>query len=165
MAFHPSKIKRHPKKKPEVYLMLTPMVDIFICLLLFLLQSYSSLDEIVVSDKDFQLPLSSSKVAPQSALTLKVNNQVIVLDGEVVASTQAAMKDPDLLIRPLFQQLLAKSESLKYIASKNQSVKFRGELVIQGDHEIPFLLLKKIMYTCSRAEFGNIALATLQEGS
>ena len=79
MPFHPSKAKKHRAKRADPYLMLTPMVDIFIVLLLFLLQSYSSLEEIVVSDEDFQLPISTSKASPHSALTIKVNNEVVVL--------------------------------------------------------------------------------------
>lgn len=165
MPFRPSKRKRHKGKKADPYLMLTPMVDIFICLLLFLLQSYSSLEEIVVSEKGFQLPVSTSMVTPHSAVTIKVNTDVIVVDGEVIAKTGPVLQDPELMIRPLFQQLIEKSENSRFIASKNQSMKFRGEVVIQGDQEIPFMLLKKIMYTCSRAEFGNIALAVLQKGT
>jgi hypothetical protein len=32
-----------------------------------------------------------------------------------------------------------------------------------GDREIPYELLKKIMYTCSKTRFSNISLAVVQK--
>jgi len=143
--------------------MLTPLVDIFVCLLLFLLQSYSSSQEVIVSDDHFQLPISAARQEPHMAVTVKVNQDVIVLDDKAIVSTQQVIRQPDLMIEPLYQSLMKHAGRSRFIASHNSSVKFSGEVIIQGDREIPFLLLKKIMYTCSRAEFGNIALAVLQK--
>jgi biopolymer transport protein ExbD len=161
MAFRPSKIKRHRREHSEPVITLTSMIDIFICLLLFLLQSYLASDEVIVSDQSFQLPASQSQSDPVAALTIKVNNDVVVLDNEVIGSVPQFIKQEDLLIEPLYKQLIERAEQTKALASKNPAFKFRGDLIIQGDRDIPFLLLKKIMYTCSRAEFGNIALAVL----
>ena len=45
----------------------------------------------------------------------------------------------------------------------NPAVVFTGEIVLQGDREIPFRLLKKIIYTAGQAEFLNQSLAVFQE--
>ena len=143
--------------------MLTPLVDIFVCLLLFLLQSYSSSQEVIVSDDHFQLPVSAARQEPHVAVTVKVNGDVIVLEDKAIVSTKEVIQQTDLLIEPLYQGLMKQAGRSRFIASRNNSVKFSGEVIIQGDRDIPFMLLKKIMYTCSRAEFGNIALAVLQK--
>jgi biopolymer transport protein ExbD len=40
---------------------------------------------------------------------------------------------------------------------------FKGNVTIQGDREIPFGVLKKIMFTCGRVGFNNMLLAVNQE--
>jgi hypothetical protein len=40
---------------------------------------------------------------------------------------------------------------------------FTGRLVLEGDREIPFRLLKKILYTCGQAGFINQSLAVFQK--
>src|SRR5258705_1573922 len=122
MAFRPSKKKRHRKDYPEPGITLTSIVDIFICLLLFLLQSYSSSDAVVVSDESFHLPTSASQADPVPALTIKVNNEVIVLDNEKVVNVSQVIQNPDLLIRPLFQGLLERAGQTKRISTKNATV-------------------------------------------
>ena len=163
MAFYPSKIKRHRKKSSDANLSLTSMMDIFIVILLFLLKSYSATEQIIATDESFHLPTSESKMDPRASLNIKINRDVIVLGNEEIASSRHVLENPDLLIDPLYKRLLREADRSKFIASQNLSVKFQGEITIQGDREIPFLLLKKVMYTCSRAEYGNISLAVINK--
>jgi biopolymer transport protein ExbD len=165
VAHLPSKIKRHHRTLQEGKLNLTPMVDIFVCLLVFLLQSYSASQQVVTSDDYFQLPVSDARQEPHIAVTIKVNRDVVVLDDEVILDTHDAIRQEDLLLEPLYRSLAKKADRTRFISSQNATVKFKGDVIIQGDREIPFMLLKKIMYTCSRAEFGNIALAVLQKAT
>jgi biopolymer transport protein ExbD len=39
------------------------------------------------------------------------------------------------------------------------------EATIMGDKEIPYRLLKKVMATCTRSDYGQISLAVLQKSS
>jgi biopolymer transport protein ExbD len=39
------------------------------------------------------------------------------------------------------------------------------EVTIMGDKEIPYRLLKKVMATCTRSDYGQISLAVLQKSS
>jgi biopolymer transport protein ExbD len=48
------------------------------------------------------------------------------------------------------------------IAELDETKEFRGEVIIQGDKLISFELLKRVMYTCGRAEYGEISLAVLK---
>jgi len=40
---------------------------------------------------------------------------------------------------------------------------FEGKATIQADKEIPFFVLKKILYTVDRADFPNMSLAVFQK--
>lgn len=164
MSFRPSRARPNRRRRwTNPVLTLTPMVDAFVCLLCFLLQSYSMSESVVASDQTFHLPVSESRVDPRPAITIKVNNDVIVMDGAVIATTPGVLRQEELLIRPLFEALQKKADRSRFISERNQTVRFRGDIIIQGDRNISFSLLKKIMFTCSRAEYGNIALAVLQK--
>ena len=52
------------------------------------------------------------------------------------------------------------SEELGKLDSK---MGFRGKITIQGDRDIPFEVLKKIMFTCGQVGFNNMLLAVHQE--
>ena len=39
------------------------------------------------------------------------------------------------------------------------------EVTIMGDKDIPYSLLKKVMATCTAADYGQISLAVLQKSS
>ncbi|MDH4013963.1 MAG: biopolymer transporter ExbD, partial [Chromatiales bacterium] len=39
------------------------------------------------------------------------------------------------------------------------------EVTIMGDKEIPYRLLKKVMATCTDADYGRISLAVMQRGA
>ena len=39
------------------------------------------------------------------------------------------------------------------------------EVTIMGDKDIPYRLLKKVMATCTEADYGQISLAVLQKSS
>jgi hypothetical protein len=69
----------------------------------------------------------------------------------------------DLLIEPLYDALRGLAARSKEIAAVNSSVVFTGEIVLQGDREIPFRLLKKVIYTAGQAEYVNQSLAVFQE--
>jgi len=54
----------------------------------------------------------------------------------------------------------ALSEELAYQAGRRGAVPEGGhEITIMGDHELPYWLLKKIMYTCQTEDFARISLA------
>jgi len=54
------------------------------------------------------------------------------------------------------------AELKRQIARLDESRAFTGEVIIQGDKNITFELLKRVMYTVGRAEYGEIRLAVLK---
>ena len=41
---------------------------------------------------------------------------------------------------------------------------FKGDVNIQADKQVPFKIIKKVMFSCSSAGYGNISFATLTAG-
>lgn len=139
--------------------MLIPLIDIFTNILLFLLMSYSAEGNILTVDPKFKLPVSTSRQNPKLKLVLQVTEDAIIMEGARITEVRGVMAVTDLSITPLYEALNENTKKVEYIARNNPSFKFTGDVIIQGDKKIPFLLLEKIMYTCGQAGYNNISLA------
>jgi biopolymer transport protein ExbD len=145
-------------------LQITSMIDVFTILLVFLLKSYSTETHLVQMAEAIRLPASTAKEAIQPAVAVAFNDESLYVDGELLLEDVSQfLPAEDLLIEPLYQVLSARADRTKEIAARNPSVVFTGEVVLQGDREIPFRLLKKVIYTAGQAEYVNLSLAVLQE--
>ena len=141
--------------------MLIPLIDIFTNILLFLLVSYSVEGNIVNVDSKFKLPVSTSRETPKMKLNVQVTADDIILDGERVAGVKETLSKQDIGISPLNKALNENTKKVEFIMKNNPDFKFSGEVMIQADKSIPFVLLEKVMYTCGQAGYGNISLAVM----
>ena len=154
----------HKKSKRGTFtLRLTSMIDMFTILLVFLLKSYSAEGQIVTVTKDLKLPESTSQKPPQVASVVSVTHDWILLDGRPVEKIDTVLKQPDLLIQNLYDQLLqlrAITESIGGISDRMGG--FKGQIAIQGDRDITFDLMKRIMLTCGKVGYNNMHLTVMQ---
>ena len=138
---------------------LTSMLDMFTILLVFLLKSFSAEGEIMSVAKDLRLPESTAQTPPKASPILVVTNDWIILDGNPVEKVSNVISQEQNIIQPLKQQLAdMKSFSLN-LSELGSNLGFTGKITIQGDKEIPFVLLKKIMFTCGQEGYNNMLLA------
>lgn len=136
-------------------------MDMMVIILIFLLKSFSAEGDILAVDPKLKLPISTSREAPKMKLIIQVSTDAIIVDGAKVAEIRDVMGGKELLIKPVFDALMTNTDRMEFIAKNNPSVRFSGEVLIQGDRRIPFALLKKIMYSCGQAGYGNISLAVM----
>jgi biopolymer transport protein ExbD len=170
MSFPASKSSIRPRKargerklksvKPQI----TSLVDIMTVLCMFMLQSFSSENQIVTETKNLILPESSAKKQPQLAVTLKINNTEITAEDMVVARVDEALGSEDLVIPGLYQWLEQRRRATEKISRYSSKTTFKGDITIQADKRIRFRLLKKIMYTCGQQGFNNFSLAVRKKG-
>jgi len=161
MPFQPSKKKKRRSRLTETTLSLTSMMDMFTIILLFLLVNYSAEGIVVTDPKKLSLPLSTSQKTPIRKLDIQITVEDIIVEGVKVMNTKDAMESQDYSIKPLLDSLNENTKKVEFIAKNNPSFKFTGEVMIQGDKGIPFILLEKIMYTCGQAGYGGISLAVI----
>ncbi|MBI5599351.1 MAG: biopolymer transporter ExbD [Deltaproteobacteria bacterium] len=145
----------------EATLTLTSMMDMFTIILVFLLMNYSTQGDILVSDPRLKLPVSTSDKPPRMRLIVQATYDDIIVDGVRVAGVKEALAGVGFLIKPLYGELNEHARKTEFIARKNAAVKFTGEVIIQGDKRIPFVLLEKIMFTCGQAGYNTISLAVM----
>ena len=148
--------ERRDRNKTLVDLNLVSLIDIFTILIFFLLANASDV-EILPNTKAVKLPESTAEQAPKETVVVIVSQDDIVVQGRRVASVADALRADDV-IEPL------KTE-LEYHAGraliKDAKGKVGKDITIMGDKDIPFKLLKKVMVTCARANYSNIAFAVL----
>ncbi len=159
MPSPPSKAKKRRSSIGAAAISLTSMMDMLTIILLFLLKSFTSEGQALTPDPRLKLPVSTATQTPKQTLVIQVNSDDVIVDGVKVADAKEALAEKNLLIGPLLDELNRQAKKTEYIASKNPNVRFTGEVLIQGDRRIPFVLLEKLMFTCGQAGYNGISLA------
>lgn len=152
--------ERRQRNRSSVDLNLVALIDIFTILIFFLMANAGV--EVLASSKAVKLPESTVQKAPNETLVVIVNNDDIIVEGRKVASVLEYLNSEDDLIGPL------KSE-LYLLATVRKSVRTGTEaeaqaITILGDKDIPYRLLRKVMFTCARANFSNVSFAVQRKG-
>lgn len=150
--------RHHDRRKPFTGFNLVALMDIFTILVFFLLVNSGEV-EVLPTTQGLKLPESVATKRPEETLVIMVNDQDILIRGKRIASVAAIIDSPSLVIEPL------KAE-LDYLSKRSRSKRespTRRAITIMGDKEIPFKLLKKVMVTCTRANYTTISLAVLKK--
>lgn len=166
MAFVPSKIKKH-KSELEVGLNLTSMMDMFTIILVFLIKNYSTEGQLITPSDFLHLPYSNIQKAPEKGLDVIVSKQLIMVNNEpVVPMTDVVKNDPAVMdrgvIKPLREKLLYFSGQSKKM-EVDYGIKFSGKVTIQGDKELPYSELVKVIRTCGLADYPNLRLVVYRQ--
>lgn len=149
------KRKKNWRKKAAAFaLMLTSMVDMFSMLVVFLLQTFSSSPEILIT-KGVSLPKSYTASQVKEAPVLAISNDGnLYLDQVLVGETKKIANNP--------KNLLTKLNSIKQNWAKSHNgVAFSGEINLQADKEIASTTVSQIMAIVTNGEFESIQLAVI----
>ena len=161
MAFQPSKSKKHLDTEQGA-LNMNSMMDMMTIILLFLLKSFSTEGALVTPSEELRLPTSIQGEKPKKEINVSVAKEVIMVNDIVIASLDEIPKD-QMMISPLALKLAEyaqKERELEIEVGKE----FTHEIIIQGDENMPFELLFKVMFTCSKSDFYKMRLLTIKSG-
>ena len=130
---------------------------------LFLLKSYVS-GEVMVPPAGVQLPASTADASPQSSLVVAIDGDEIVVGSDPIASLADVVATPDLEIAPLAAHLqTARAHQEEIARLRGEAAPTSHAATIQGDRDIEFRVLQKVMYTLHQNGYESIALAVLQK--
>lgn len=152
-----------PGAKGQVDLPLTPMVDMFVILVIFLLQFFAASGQTLNLGKDTVLPTSSSQAPIEQAVQIEVAGNTITLEGVKVASV-SELSGADLRIPALAEGLTKLREKTERIAAVNPTVRFEGKAILIADKRVKYDTITRIMYTAGTAGYGKINMAVTQKG-
>jgi biopolymer transport protein ExbD len=149
---------------------ITALLDMFTMLLIFLLINFSSATTVSIKTSGFiDFPKSNSEKTPVEVLTIVADQYNIIVDGKIVTRhskgvvSPSEMDDTGFEIVPLYEALVKYSDRTKFIASKNKTIKSEGKVILQMDKDLPFSLLRQIMYTAGQAEYNEFKFIALKK--
>lgn len=154
---------RHYRARKPATLNMTSLMDILTTLLLFLLKSFVAEPEAVTPAQGVNLPISTSQLAPQESIVVAILGDQVSLGNEVVAELNDEANG-DMLIASLARALSgarARHDEWQDLRGAD-SLDAPMKVTIQGDREMPFAILQRVMYTCNQSGFDDISLAVLR---
>lgn len=133
--------------KPQI----TSLIDVMTILLVFLMKSFSVEGNIITPASDLTLPLSASRTAPQPVTTIEITESAVRSGDEVIATHDSYRKNDSLFI-PSLALWLSQHESFR-----------KNEIMLQADKHLPFDILKRVMFTCSKSGRNDFTILVQQE--
>jgi biopolymer transport protein ExbD len=138
---------------------LVPFIDMMTILVVFLLAHTADVD-ILPNTKNISIPQSVSDRKPNAAVVVMVTKDSVFVDGKLVGSVADVVANPGPVFEPLKAALMAQSDLALSTAQRTDIAK--REVTIMGDKATPYSVLKRIMLTCSDAEYGKVSFAVVE---
>ena len=154
--------RHHARHKKGVGLNLVSLMDIFTILVFFLLVNSSEV-EVLPNARDVKLPESIAEAKARETVVVLITNDKLLVQGRVVGNIADIMASDDIIIPELRAAL--ESQTDRVLRQEARDDVANREVTIMGDREIPYSLLKKVMATCTQADYGQLSLAVLQKTS
>ena len=140
---------------------LIPFIDFLLCIVLFLLASFSASGELPV-DKSVRLPAADNVEDMTLAPMIAVAGQLILVDG-IPAGTTRPVKEANRMqkLDELFNLLKGRREVFKQI---NPGKDPPGIAVLQVDREVEAVVVKSVFQTCALAGYPNVSFMVKNRG-
>jgi biopolymer transport protein TolR len=147
------------RNKADAELNLIPMIDILSVMVSFLLV-YSTEVEVVQNTKSIDLPQSISQQKPRETVVVMLTKDDLFVQGERIASIAEVRASADPIIASLRTAL--KRPTLVGQAMTEKDIADR-EITVMADKQIPYEVLKKVMSTCTDADYGRLSFALVEK--
>lgn len=154
--------KHHKRHKQTVGLNLVSLMDIFTILVFFLLVNSSEV-ETLPNAKDLQLPESIAEEKAKETVVILIGERDILVQGKPVTTVDEVLAIKGNDIPALREALLSQNDRVLRREARDDVA--GREVTIMGDKDISYRLLKKVMATCTKSDYGQISLAVLQKSS
>lgn len=152
--------RHHARNRRGGGLNLVSLMDIFTILVFFLLVNSAEV-QTLENPKDIKLPESVAENKPRETVVVHISKDQVLVQGTPVATLGEIEALEGNIIEPLKQAL--KSQSDRVLRAEAADDIANREVTILGDRELPYRILKKIMATCTDADYGKLSLAVIQK--
>lgn len=156
----------HGRKPMNSDLSITPLVDMFVMIVLFLIANFSASGDILSMSKDIQLPTATHVRELENVPIVQISKEKIVVDGSPIPGTVDDLTREDYLNIPALEEKLRELkksyETMHQAAGDTKG--FSGDVNIQAHKDVQFKIVKRVMFSCATAGYGNINFAVLNAG-
>jgi len=159
MSNRAKRMQRHQQRhRRGGMLNLVSLMDIFTILVFFLLVNSSEV-EVLPDARSLELPMSVADTKPRENVVVTVTGEQILVQGEPVARVADVLAADALVIPALAAALEA--QAARTLGAEPDAAE--REVTVMGDKALPYSLLKKVMASCTAADYGRISLAVVQK--
>jgi len=157
------RIKRMSRNRMKITKMnLTSLMDVFTILVFFLLVNSGSV-EVMDAPKSITLPESRVDTKPRETVVIIVSEEQVLVQGDAVALVAGILNDEPAAMSPIASRLAELKQNI--IGPSTLTVAGSREVTILADRSVPFIVIKKIMSTCTAEGYENVSLAVIQKAS
>jgi biopolymer transport protein ExbD len=147
------------RHRADAELNLIPMIDILSVMVSFLLV-YSTNVEVLQNTKAIEIPQSIAEQVPRQTVVVMLTRDELFVQGEPIATVAEIQATAGDVIGPLRDALKRPMLVGQEVTEKDLADR---EITVMGDKALPYEVLKKVMRTCTDADYGKISLAVLQK--
>ena len=142
---------------------ITPLVDMFVVIVLFLIANFSATGDILMMSKDIILPEAANVQDVQLVPVVMVSMDQVSVSGTVIGRVEDLTREEYLNIPALEEKLRDMKKQYEDLHSyaKDAEGGFKGDINIQAHKEVQFKIIKRVMFSCASAGYGNISFATM----
>lgn len=156
-----STTNRERRERAEAELNLIPMIDIMSVMVAFLLV-YSADVEVIQNSKSVVVPQSVAEELPKQSVVVMITTEQLFVQRELVANIQDVRNAKTQLIAPLQAVLERPMVTVAPAAAAEVNVASR-EITVLADKALPYDVVRKVMATCTAANYGKISLAVMRK--
>ena len=157
------RIKRMSRNRLKITKMnLTSLMDVFTILVFFLLVNSGSV-EILDAPKEVTLPESRAQMKPRETVVIFVSPEEVLVQGQAVAMVSDILDGVSGSTDPITYRLAELKETV--VGPSTLAVAGSLEVTILADKSVPFIVIKRIMSTCTGEGYENVSLAVIQKAS
>lgn len=140
---------------------LIPFIDFLLCIVCFLLASFSATGE-APPDKNLKVPTAFNTQALTDSPIIAITGNQILIDGVSIGSTRV-IEEANRLTRvdELFDRLKNKRELWKQI---NPGKEFPGTVTLQIDRRVQALVVKSVFQTAAMAGYPAVSFQVAKLG-
>lgn len=157
MSRRARRMERYHKWARSPALNLVSLMDIFTILVFFLLVNSSNIQQLP-SSKDIRLPASLTQNPPEETLVIAITQADILVQGRPIVALSDVMADGQGVIAELEEELLFQAGKSQLSGTENEGRK----VTIMGDENTAYGVLSRILSTCRKANYTQIAFAAVQ---
>ena len=151
--------QHHLRNRADAQLNLIPLIDILSVMVAFLLV-YSTEVEIIQNSKGIEIPQSIAQTTPKQSVVVMITKTDLFVQGEFITTVADIQADKSALVAPLRVALKRPLLVGKEMTERDLA---QREITIMADKSLPYDVLKRVMATCTDADYGKISLAVIQK--
>jgi len=157
------RIKRMGRNRLKITKMnLTSLMDVFTILVFFLLVNSGSV-EVLDAPKEVTLPESRVQMKPRETVVIFVSPEEVLVQGQSVAMVTDILEGESGATAPITSRLAELKQNV--VGPSTLAVAGSLEVTILADKSVPFIVIKRIMSTCTSEGYENVSLAVIQKAS